>query len=72
MNRFEWDAKWIWDAGEESLKNYWLCFKKRFLCSESFDRAVLNLTADANVVAVLVKRDVAPCKADDYQDRKDT
>lgn len=47
MDSMKWNGKWIWDSGEASPENYWLCFRKSFEHFDVIDNAILSITADS-------------------------
>jgi len=48
-----WSASWIWSGGEESPRNEWRCFRRRFVApsaEEGAGEAKLHITADSRYV----------------------
>nr|WP_318280811.1 family 78 glycoside hydrolase catalytic domain [Paenibacillus bovis] len=51
MILIDWQAKWIWNEGEESPRNQWWMFRKRFdITSREWGSAKLSITADSRYV----------------------
>lgn len=46
----EWQAKWIWDDSGDHPRNHWACFRKEFHIENSFDRAMLAISADTSYI----------------------
>ncbi|QYR24082.1 glycoside hydrolase family 78 protein [Paenibacillus sp. sptzw28] len=47
----DWQASWIWGAGEESPRNEWRCFRKVFsLPAKMSERAAVKITGDSRYV----------------------
>lgn len=42
-----WQAKWIWHAGEETPRNFFWAVRKSFALPLSFTRVILHITADS-------------------------
>lgn len=43
-----WEARWIWNDGEESPRNEWWCFRRCFeVASNNWDNASISITADS-------------------------
>ncbi|MEF2244736.1 family 78 glycoside hydrolase catalytic domain [Paenibacillus sp. IITD108] len=51
MSNQDWQASWIWGAGEESPRNEWRCFRKSFYIGEKdIESGSLRITADSRYV----------------------
>ncbi len=49
----DWQARWIWIAGEDAPRNFHLCARRSFQVASDLARATLSITADSRYVLYL-------------------